>query len=173
MAVDKYGNIYDGDKIVYIIATYFNGEIKNMDCIVGTSHTNMGIEKALSKKQIKLLRADIGDKYVLEQMLKNGCSIGGEQSGHVILKDFSTTGDGVLCADMLCKIMKECGEIYDLFDAKLYPQININVAVANKLKVVNSEILANEIRNQKERLVNGRILVRASGTEPKIRIMVE
>ena len=172
VAVDRFGNIYDGDKIVYILSTYFNKLNKDMKCVVGTSHTNMGIEDALNKKDIKLIRSDIGDKYVLEQMLKQNCTIGGEQSGHVILRDYATTGDGILCAVILCKIIKQCGELAKLFDATLYPQININVPVADKMKVINSEILANEIRTQKEK-IKGRILVRASGTEPKIRIMVE
>lgn len=173
VAVDNLGNILDGDKILYLLAKYQKSKNPNIKDVVGTSNTNMGIEDALKKLGITMHRADIGDKYVLDMMIKNRCPLGGEQSGHIINLDYATTGDGILTAVLLTKIIKECGSIDKLFDAKMYPQINLNVVVNDKLRVINSEILSNTIYLEQENLSNGRIMVRASGTEPKIRIMVE
>lgn len=170
IAVDSDGNIFDGDKILYILAKYLN---KNCDLVVGTSQTNMAIEESLNKQNIKLIRADVGDKYVLEQMQKHSAVIGGEQSGHIINLNYSTTGDGVLTAVLICNVIKKYGALSKLFDVKLYPQTNINVAVTDKLRVINNETLSNAIHFEQEKLKQGRIMVRASGTEPKIRIMVE
>lgn len=173
VAIDRKGTIFDGDKIIYILSKYMKERKECINSVVGTSLTNMGIEKALNNIDIKLIRADVGDKYVLEQMLKQECVLGGEQSGHIMNLKYSTTGDGILTAVILTKILKECGELDKLFDVDMYPQYSINVIVSDKLRVINSEILSNAIRNEQEKLNRGRILVRASGTEPKIRIMVE
>lgn len=173
VAVDRYGNILDGDKILYIIAKYLKLKNKNIKDVVGTSHTNMGIENALKKLNINLIRADVGDKYVLKEMLKQNCMLGGEQSGHIISLEHSTTGDGILTAVILSKIMKEQGDLSKFFDVKMLPQVNINVMTTDKLRVINSEFLSSTIYIEQENLKNGRIMVRASGTEPKIRIMVE
>lgn len=173
VAIDRNGNIFDGDKIIYILSKYMKERQECINSVVGTSLTNMGIEKALNKIGIKLIRADVGDKYVLEQMLKQECVLGGEQSGHIMNLKYSTTGDGILTAVILTKVLKECGELDRLFDVDMYPQYSLNVIVSDKLRVINSEILSNAIRNEQEKLKKGRILVRASGTEPKIRIMVE
>lgn len=173
VAIDGEGNIFDGDKIIYILSKYMKERKECINSVVGTSLTNMGIEKALNNIDIKLIRADVGDKYVLEQMLKQECVLGGEQSGHIMNLKYSTTGDGILTAVILTKVLKECGELDKLFDVDMYPQYSLNVIVSDKLRVINSEILSNAIRNEQEKLNQGRILVRASGTEPKIRIMVE
>lgn len=173
VAIDRKGTIFDGDKIIYILSKYMKERKECINSVVGTSLTNMGIEKALNNIDIKLIRADVGDKYVLEQMLKQECVLGGEQSGHIMNLKYSTTGDGILTAVILTKVLKECGELDKLFDVDMYPQYSINVIVSDKLRVINSEILSNAIRNEQEKLNQGRILVRASGTEPKIRIMVE
>lgn len=173
VAIDRNGNIFDGDKIIYILSKYMKERQECINSVVGTSLTNMGIEKALNQIGIKLIRADVGDKYVLEQMLKQECVLGGEQSGHIMNLKYSTTGDGILTAVILTKVLKECGELDRLFDVDMYPQYSLNVIVSDKLRVINSEILSNAIRNEQEKLKRGRILVRASGTEPKIRIMVE
>ncbi len=170
IAVDSEGNIFDGDKILYILAKYLN---TNCNLVVGTSQTNMAIEQSLSSRNIKLIRADVGDKYVLEQMQKHSAVIGGEQSGHIINLNYSTTGDGVLTAVLICNVIKKYGDLKNLFDIKLYPQTNINVVVTDKLRVINNETLSNAIHFEQENLKQGRIMVRASGTEPKIRIMVE
>ncbi len=173
VAVDRFGNILDGDKIMYILAKYYKLQNEDLKNVVGTSHTNVGIENALNNLDINLIRADVGDKYVLNEMLKQNCLIGGEQSGHIINLKYATTGDGILTAVILSKILKEQGDLTKFFDVKMLPQVNINVLTTDKLRVINSEILSNTIYTEQENLKNGRIMVRASGTEPKIRIMVE
>ena len=115
----------------------------------------------------------MGDKYVLAEMIKHGCTLGGEQSGHIIDLNLSTTGDGVLAAVILSKIIKEKGSMLDMFDVEMCPQYSTNIVVNDKLRVINSEVLGSAIRQEQSAMSNGRILVRASGTEPKIRIMVE
>ena len=122
-----------------------------------------------------MVRTDIGDKYVIEAMRNMNLSLGGEQSGHIILSQYATTGDGVLAAIKLCEIIKKEGStLSDLFDAKLYPQVNITFTTKDKLRIINSELIketTNEILSKLP--ISARVLVRASGTEPKIRIMVE
>ena len=175
MAVDGNGRVIDGDAVVYILANALKerGKLKN-DTAVGTSHTNMAIELALKAKGISFLRAEVGDKYVLQKMLEHKLSIGGEQSGHIILKDLHTTGDGILSAVALTDVLvQKRANIDDLFDVKLFPQTNVNVVVKDKLKVINSQLLSHAVAEAEKELNHGRVMVRASGTEPKIRIMVE
>lgn len=176
IAADENGNILDGDILLYILAKHFKA-INNLshNMVVGTRHTNMALEENLKEYGINLIRSDIGDKYVLEQMLKHSLNLGGEKSGHIIMSDYSTTGDGVLCALFICSIIKQQNiKISELAGVKLYPQINIDVAVSDKIKVINSLSLQDEILKQENILGSGaRIMVRVSGTEPKIRIMVE
>ena len=176
MAVSASGRIFDGDMIIYMLAKYFKSRgILREDTVVGTSHTNMGIERALDNLGIKLIRTDIGDKYVLMKLVERGLSLGGEQSGHIILKDLHTTGDGILTAIAVANMVRATGKTLDeLFDARLYPQTNINVTVGDKFKIMNSLELSREVtRIQNELSGAGRVMVRASGTEPKIRVMVE
>lgn len=173
VAIDSNGDIFDGDKIVYILTKYLYENGIGVDKVVGTSLTNMGIEKALNSIGVELIRADVGDKYVLAEMLKHGCVIGGEQSGHIIDLEHATTGDGILSAVLLSKIIHKCGNLSKIFDVDMYPQYSTNIVVSDKLRIINSEILGSAIRAEQENLKSGRILVRASGTEPKIRIMVE
>lgn len=176
IAVDKSGKIIDGDMIIYMLAKFMRdrGALKN-NTVVGTSHTNMGIEAALAREGIKLIRTDIGDKYVLARLVEDGLSLGGEQSGHIILKDIHSTGDGILSAIAVSNMIVASGKtLCELFDAELYPQVNINIVVEDKLKVMNSERLARESAAIQNALADcGRVMVRASGTEPKIRVMVE
>ena len=176
MVVDEKGEVQDGDKIICALAKYIKslGKLKD-NTVVGTSHTNMGIEEELNKNGITLLRTDIGDKYVLAKLIEKGLSIGGEQSGHVILKDIGTTGDGILTAiavaNMLINEKKTAGEVLNV---TLFPQTNINVIVKDKLRIINSERLMKAVTKYNIELEGkGRIMVRASGTEPKIRVMVE
>lgn len=176
IACDANGKIIDGDLIVFMLAKYFKSKkslIKNM--VVGTRHTNMGIEKALQKENIKLLRTDIGDKYVIAEIEKNELSLGGEQSGHVILREYMPTGDGILTAIKLAEMCKMTSKsLEELSQVELFPQCNINCKVKDKIKVINSELLSKEIEKQENILgKNSRIMVRFSGTEPVIRIMVE
>lgn len=176
IAVDEKGNVVDGDMIICALAKYLKskGKLKK-DTAVGTSHTNMAIEDELKKDGISLLRTDIGDKYVLAEMLKKDLSLGGEQSGHIILKDKSTTGDGILTAIEIANMITDKGcKMSELLGVKLYPQTNVNVIVEDKFRVMNSEELSKEIIRYNAALEGkGRLMIRASGTEPKIRIMVE
>ncbi len=176
IAVDENGNVVDGDHLLYILAceAQRRGHLET-GSVVGTHHTNMGVQEALENKGIKLVRADIGDKYVLEQMLKDGSPLGAEQSGHIILGRHTTTGDGVLASLVVAQIIADSGKtLSQLDEAKGYAQVNINVPVSDKLRIINSEAVTNEVGKVYEELAGqGRVLLRASGTEPKIRIMVE
>lgn len=175
LAIDELGNKIDGDQLIYLLACNMkaNGRLKG-DMAVGTHHTNMGIQKAFEGKGIKLLRSDIGDKYVMELMLKKDAVIGGEQSGHIILSEYATTGDGILSAIQVARLLKQGKKLSQALDVKLFPQVNINVTVKDKIRVMNNEELAELIDECRDELKDiGRVLVRASGTEPRIRVMVE
>ncbi len=176
IAVNEKGEIVDGDMVITALAKSFksHGELA-LNSVVGTSQTNMGIEKHLEENGIKLYRADVGDKYVAEIMDKNNLSLGGEQSGHVIIKKFLPTGDGILTAIALACACKEKNKtLSEVCYVNLFPQAHINIEVVDKLRILNSEKLLNAITDAQQELAGqGRVLVRASGTEPKIRIMVE
>lgn len=176
IACDHEGNIIDGDVIIFMLAKYLKrkGKLKQ-DTVVGTRHTNMGLEKDLNREGISLLRTDIGDKYVIAKMEEKKLSLGGEKSGHIIFREYATTGDGILTGIKIAEMVKSLGKsLKELSKANLYPQCNIDCVVIDKVKVINSERLANEIVLQEKRLgKNARVMVRVSGTEPKIRIMVE
>lgn len=176
MAVSEKGKIIDGDMILYALALVFKqrGMLVN-NAVVGTSQTNMGIELSLKEKGIKLLRADVGDKYVANLLNKNGLVLGGEQSGHIIIKKFMQTGDGILTAILLAHFCKESGKpLSEFCKVKVFPQVNKDIVVKEKLRILGSEPLLTAITNAQQELAGlGRVLVRASGTEPKIRIMVE
>lgn len=176
IAVDEKGEVIDGDKILLIFTKYLKN--KNMlphDTVVGTSHTNLAVEEELAKIGVSLIRADIGDKYVLSKMLEKNLALGGEQSGHIIIKKHTTTGDGILSAIMLANIVKNSNrKLSSLANVKLYPQINRNVVVKDKFRIMNNDELNKENARLNAYLGgNGRIMIRASGTEPKIRVMVE
>ncbi len=176
IAVDEKGQIIDGDMIIYALAKFYKkqGKLKK-NIVVGTSHTNMAIEASLREEGIELIRTDIGDKYVLAKLLEKDLSLGGEQSGHIIVKDLATTGDGILSAIIVANmILTEQKTFSEALDVELYPQSNKNVIVTDKFRVMNSETLRNEVDKFNAILgSSGRIMIRASGTEPKIRIMVE
>ena len=176
IALDENGKVVDGDHLLYILACEAKKRGR-LECgtVVGTHHTNMGIQDALEKQGITLVRVDIGDKYVLEQMLKDGSPLGAEQSGHIILGRHTTTGDGILASLVIAQIIVDSGKtLSQLDDANGYAQVNINVPVTDKLRIINSEAVTHEVGKIYEQLAGqGRVLLRASGTEPKIRIMVE
>lgn len=176
IAVDEKGNIIDGDKIICGIAKYLKklGKL-NKNTAVGTSHTNMAIEEELKNCGIDFIRTDIGDKYVLAKLIEKGLSIGGEQSGHVILKDYATTGDGILTAIFVANmIINEKSTLSETLNFELYPQSNKNVIVEDKFRIMNSEELIKAITKYNGELEGkGRLMIRASGTEPKVRVMVE
>ncbi|MEG2562138.1 MAG: phosphoglucosamine mutase [Clostridia bacterium] len=176
IAVDEKGNIIDGDKILYILATEMLAH-KQLEpkIVVGTAHTNIGVEKMLREKGIQLVRADIGDKYVIEQMRSTHAKLGGEQSGHIILSDYSTTGDGILSSVVLAStIVASHKTLSQLNTVKSASQSNLNIPVRDKIRILNNESLNRKIDEVRATLgVNGRVLVRASGTEEIIRVMVE
>lgn len=176
IAVDEHGDVIDGDMILCALAKYFDAQGK-LPCrtAVGTSHTNMAIENDLKAHGISLVRTDIGDKYVLARLLETGYSLGGEQSGHIILKDYATTGDGILTAIALTNMLiAENKTLAEGVKIPLYPQENKNVPVEDKFRVINSEELSKQVAKYNAALAGkGRLMIRASGTEPKIRVMVE
>ena len=176
IAVDEKGDVIDGDGIVYALACFYHEKNKlNPPIVVGTHHTNMGVEKALNNQGIELVRTDIGDKFVNEKMLSDGLVIGGEQSGHVLVNDRLMTGDGILNALLLAEIcITQNKKLSELVDFSLFKQININVQVKNKTLVMQDEKLLSVKLAEEQKLKNkGRLLVRASGTESCVRVMVE
>ena len=179
IAVDKFGNIIDGDKIIGILALGMKnkGTLKN-NKVVTTVMSNIGFEKYLKENDIELLRANVGDRNVLEKMLEEDIVIGGEQSGHIILKDYATTGDGILSSLKLVEVIRDTGkDLHELVSAiKDAPQTLINVKVDNAKKNTwdkNKGIISFIDEVNKKYGEEIRILVRKSGTEPLIRVMTE
>ena len=171
---DEKGNIIDGDQIIAMLATRWKLKKILKGGVIGTLMSNYGLEEYLSKLKIKFHRAKVGDRYVKEKMQKYRYNLGGEQSGHIILGKFATTGDGLLVALEILFSMrkgKKASEIFSTF--KPVPQVLENILVKNK-SIVDSTKCKKAIKNA-EKIIkkNGRILVRKSGTEPKIRIMGE
>ena len=179
LAVDNNGNTINGDKILAICGTHMKKENKlKKDCIVATVMSNMGLEKSMNKHNISVAKTGVGDRYVLEHMLKENLNLGGEESGHVIFLDYNTTGDGLLTSLKLAETLKLSNkESYELSSiVKDYPQTLVNVKVPNDIKysVMNNPLIEEQIKKEENLLNgNGRILVRVSGTEPLIRIMIE
>ena len=176
IACDEKGEVVDGDIIIFILAKYLKDQGKlAKNIVVGTRHTNKGIEEDLNAAGITLVRTDIGDKYVIEKMENGNLNLGGEKSGHIILRDYATTGDGILSAIKLAEVLKVSSKkLSEIKQVNLYPQCNIDCKVDDKFKIINSELLNQEITKQEKLLGEGaRIMVRVSGTEDKIRVMVE
>ena len=171
---DEKGNIIDGDQIIAMIALRWKNKKILRGGVVGTFMSNYGLEKLFKEKNIKFFRANVGDRYVKEVMKKNKCNLGGEQSGHIILGNFATTGDGILVALEVLYSMtkgKKASELFNNF--KQIPQKLVNLHVKDK-SIINSKNCKKSVMRAKNLLKNkGRILVRPSGTEPKIRIMCE
>ncbi len=171
IACDEKGALVDGDKIVCIFAARLQSEGALCEPVaVGTAHTNAGAEIYLKKRGIRLIRTDIGDKYVAEAMQKSGARVGGEQSGHIILADDEVTGDGVLASVRLASLVAE-KKLSRLADIKMFPQYNASVKVGDKVRVLGDEYLRDVI--DRERRGVARLVVRASGTEPLVRIFAE
>lgn len=179
IAVDENGEIVDGDKIMYIIGSYLSSQgLLEKNTIVTTVMSNLGFHKALDAKGIHKEITAVGDRYVVEEMRKSGYNLGGEQSGHVVIMDYNTTGDGQLTGVQLTKIMQETGKKLSELAAEvtIYPQKLVNIRVENSMKDKAMEVPAiREIIEKKEAEMagNGRILVRPSGTEPLLRVMAE
>ena len=171
IAVDENGEIVDGDKIMYIIGSYLSSKgLLEKNTIVTTVMSNLGFHKALDAKGIQKEITAVGDRYVVEEMRKSGYNLGGEQSGHVVIMDYNTTGDGQLTGVQLTKIMQETGKKLSELAAEvtIYPQKLVNIRVENSMKDKAMEVPAiREIieKMEAEMAGNGRILVRPSGTE--------
>ena len=177
LAVDEKGNVVTGDHILYILGDYMKqrGQLDN-NTVVTTVMSNFGLYKALDKKGIDYAKTAVGDKYVYEYMVNNGCRLGGEQSGHIIFSKYATTGDGLLTSLKLMEVMlakkKTLNQLCE--GLTIYPQVLKNVKVRSKAEAQSDpEVQAAVEKVAKELGETGRILVRESGTEPVIRVMVE
>ncbi|MCI6997520.1 MAG: phosphoglucosamine mutase [Oliverpabstia sp.] len=177
IAVDHLGNVIDGDLIMYVCGKYMmeRGKLEN-NTIVTTIMSNLGLYKACDRAGIRYEKTAVGDKYVCENMMANGHSLGGEQSGHIIFSKHATTGDGILTSLMVMEVMIEKKTSLNVLasEVTIYPQLLKNVRVSNKAAARNNAAVKEAIAEvEKELGDEGRILVRESGTEPVIRVMVE
>jgi phosphoglucosamine mutase len=175
--VDAAGRIVDGDAVLLMCARHWKGagELRG-DAIVATVMSNIGLEIALRAGGIQLVRCAVGDKYVMEEMIKHNLSIGGEQSGHIIFSDHLYTGDGIVTALSVLRVMAETGrELADLASELVtYPQVLVNVRVREKRELRSVPAIAEALDRVESRLAGeGRLLVRYSGTEPLVRVMIE
>ena len=177
IAVDENGSIVDGDKIMFIIGKFMNeqGRLKH-NTIVSTVMSNIGFYKAVAAHGMTSVQTAVGDRYVMEEMIKSDYNLGGEQSGHIIFRDWATTGDGLLTALQLLYVMKETGtKLSELAsDVEVYPQKLSNIPVADKVAIQRDpDVIAKIAEVESEMAGDGRVLVRASGTESLLRVMAE
>ena len=173
LAIDEKGSVIDGDFILGILAQDMELPTKT---VVGTVMTNLGLIKALEEKGIKFIATAVGDRYVLEEMLAGGHVLGGEQSGHIIMSKYANTGDGLLTALQLISKLKKSGKSASELASfmKRYPQVLINVSGVAKEKLASNQVIAKAVSDVQQRLEDkGRVLLRASGTEALIRVMIE
>ena len=179
LAIDEKGNTIDGDTILAIISDKYKkeGKLKN-NTLVATVMSNLGLNKYCLEQGMNIKQTKVGDRYVLEEMLKNDYNLGGEQSGHIIFLDYNPTGDGILTSLMLIKILLEknasVSKLCEII--KIYPQVLINAKVSADKKYdyeKDPEIKARIDGLEKEFSGNGRVLIRPSGTEPLVRVMIE
>ncbi len=179
LAVDNEGNIIDGDIILAIISNYLKEKERlNKDTIVATVMSNLGLNKYAEEHKMNLVQTKVGDRYVLADMLEHGYNLGGEQSGHIIFLDYNPTGDGILTSLMLIQILLEknikASEARKVI--RIYPQVLINSKINpdKKSELETDSVIQKEINKLKEEFKdNGRVLIRPSGTEPLIRVMIE
>ena len=179
LAVDENGNEIDGDVLLAVISNYMKEKGKlNKNTLVATVMSNLGLKKYSKENEINFVETKVGDRYVLEKMLQEGYNLGGEQSGHIIMLDYNPTGDGILTSLMLTKIILEknmsASKICDII--KIYPQVLVNAKVSSdkKYDYEKDEEIKKEIEMlEKEFSGNGRVLIRPSGTEPLVRVMIE
>jgi phosphoglucosamine mutase len=175
--VSRSGKIVDGDAVLLVVAKQLQAEGKlKPPIVVATVMSNLGLERALASLGVQMLRTPVGDKYVLEEMIRCDASIGGEQSGHIIFRDFATTGDGLLTALRMLEAMRVSGRTLDELtrDLEIYPQVLLNVRVKQKRPLSELVSVQQEIRSVEDAFGDsGRVLVRFSGTEPLARVMVE
>ncbi|HBP97554.1 phosphoglucosamine mutase [Leuconostoc lactis] len=177
IAVDENGEIVDGDKIMYIVGKFMDaqGRLKH-HTVVSTVMSNIGFYKALSEHGMTSVKTAVGDRYVMAEMLASGYNLGGEQSGHIIFSDWATTGDGLLTALQLLYVMKETGKKLSELAAEvqIYPQKLVNIPVADKIAIQQDPAVIAKIAEVEMKMAgDGRVLVRASGTESLLRVMAE
>jgi phosphoglucosamine mutase len=175
--VDDQGRIVDGDAVMLLCARHMQSQGRlNGNCVAATVMSNIGLEIALRESGIELVRCPVGDKYVMEEMLKRGLSLGGEQSGHIIFSDHLFTGDGIATALNVIRTMADTGrELADLASEMVaYPQVLVNVRVKQKAELRSIPAIADTMARIEQQLAGqGRLLVRYSGTEPLVRVMIE
>ncbi len=179
LAIDENGDLIDGDKILAVSSKYLKENNKlSKDTIVATVMSNLGLNVYAKNNNLNLIQTKVGDRYVLEEMLENGYNIGGEQSGHIIFLDYNPTGDGILTSLMLLQIILEkkvsASKLCDIID--IYPQVLVNAKVSNdrKYDFDKDEEIVKQIKEVEEEFAgNGRVLIRTSGTEPLVRVMIE
>ena len=174
--VDHNGEVVDGDEILYIIAMQTKNSHKNKGGIVGTLMSNLGLEQALNKAGFKFVRAAVGDRYVLEKLNQNNWEIGGESSGHIICLNKTTTGDGIVSALQVLAAIFDSGKTLAELKSGMtkFPQILLNERITKQVNPFDSKKVSSAVKAAKEELNgSGRVLLRASGTEPLIRVMVE
>lgn len=179
IAVDETGNIVDGDHIMAICGIHLANKGKlGTKTVVGTVMSNMGLDMCLNKNNINIVKTKVGDRYVLEEMVSGGHSLGGEQSGHIIFLDYNTTGDGLLTALQLISVIKETGKSLSQLATVMtqLPQVLVNAKVknGNKNTFMKDEVVKAEVEKlEKSFEGKGRVLIRPSGTEPLVRVMIE
>jgi phosphoglucosamine mutase len=175
MFVSHSGKIVDGDGVLLLAARRLQST-RGLKEVISTVMSNLGLERALTRHGISMVRTPVGDKYVLEEMIKRDALLGGEQSGHVIFREYSTTGDGLLTALQVCQAMTSSGRDLDELTAELeiYPQLLVNVRVKERRPLEDMATVRQEIRRMEAEFGDaGRVVVRFSGTEPLARVMVE
>jgi phosphoglucosamine mutase len=176
LVVDQKGRMVDGDQLMALIALQRkrNGQLKG-GSVVATVMSNLGLERRLAAKKVGLIRTQVGDRYVLETMRETGCNVGGEQSGHIILTDYSTTGDGLVAGLQVLAVLVEEGkpasEVLRQFEP--VPQLLKNVRFNGGAPLDSKQVKARIAAAEKELKGHGRLLIRKSGTEPLIRVMAE
>ncbi|MCB1603352.1 MAG: phosphoglucosamine mutase [Xanthomonadales bacterium] len=176
LMINHYGEVIDGDQLIFIVAKHLHKNGKLNGGVVGTLMTNQAMQSGLSDLGIDFLRADVGDRYVHQLLRKNNWHLGGESSGHILNLDLATTGDGIVSALMVLSVMiKEGKNLKELADEiPLYPQVLINITVENaKSLAQHQDVISLSTEIDKELGNNGRTLIRASGTQPMLRVMVE
>jgi phosphoglucosamine mutase len=176
MMVDHKGEVVDGDELIYIIAKSRKDKDKLTGPVVGTLMTNLGMENGLKQLGIDLLRANVGDRYVMEMLIEHKGILGGENSGHIICLDRTTTGDGIISALQVMAEMYTSGKnLYELKSGmQKYPQILVNIKTPRKIDLDSEDGIQKAVKAVEQKLGStGRVLLRASGTEPLIRVMVE
>ena len=176
MMVDHLGEIVDGDELIYIIAKSRQQQNQLIGPVVGTLMSNLGMEHALNKLDVQLLRANVGDRYVMELLSKHNGVLGGENSGHIICLDRTTTGDGIVAGlQVMAEILSKGKTLAELkSDMYKYPQVLVNVRVKNKVNLDELSNVQKAVKSVENQLGDkGRVLLRASGTEPLVRVMVE